>query len=202
MNGNEPRLSPRSESTSTKAVGPVCSPTAFSAPVSYSPPTPTLQPNGNYNVLASFQMTATFSNLGRAECNKCEYWQYIKGSLQYQEPGSSTWIPAYPVLYGGKLLSASTFQEDGCSTVHGICRYGHRGDAYHCSDMYYSNGTPDYANGCRYAGSDQPGFTNLAPGTKYKISLQFRGYIMNTVPNPAKRVRTMKWTVSGTGTVP
>jgi len=83
-------------------------------------------------------MTATFSSLGQAVCAKCEYWQYIKGSAAYQNPGSTVWIPFYPPLYGGATLS-SKYQEDGCNTDHGICRYGHRLDAYHCDDMYYAD---------------------------------------------------------------
>jgi hypothetical protein len=136
---------------------------------------------------APFVMQATFATPVPCNCANGEYRQYVKGKF------TSGGRPVTHNLGPGRPLSATAFQEDG--DFAGGTAYGHRSTAGP-KDLFL----PDAAGGCKYAGEDEPGISDVS-GKVVTMNLDFRGDLIDTL-DANRVVTTASWSVSGSATIP
>lgn len=189
-------FSPRATSISSLSASnaAVCTPTSFNTPYSPQGCHKTKNANGTYHVYYPFSMKADFSSVAPAQCSLCEYRQNVKGYFRYKENATAPWITVPQVLYGGVMLSATTYNEDGCNG--GKYRYGHRSEIGCDNDTY----SPARLTGCQYSADDAPGLNNIPAGYIYDFSLDFQGEIVDTSVTPPKVVLTNTWSTPCSGT--
>jgi hypothetical protein len=133
-----------------------------------------------------FDMHADFVDT----CACCEYRQYVRGYFQYRASDQDPWITVQHLLRWGTPLSPAQYNEDGFPNGDA---YGYR--AFNgCSDQFLPL---PRTTGCQYRGSDFPGLT-VPGGTQYRISLEFKGEIVDTCNSDAV-VQGSLWTVACQG---